>query len=113
MSELNVVHWLRATGEWIAKDSPDVFTPEEAVEALTEQMEEMRNLEGSGVSDFSRYMLFRYVDEESDMEEWDLTRKISTVVNYYTDGEVTVFQHTSDSPVISEKVLLPAVDYGQ
>lgn len=104
---LNVIDWLRETGAWIAKDRPDIYDAEGAVEELSEFMDVMRNTPGDGLTSFGDYMLIRHYDEENDIEEWDLVRKISSVVNYFGDGEVWVAGYTEESQTVVPGVNLP------
>lgn len=102
----NVIDFMRANAEFMAKDRPDVYeSTEEALAELTHVMETMRD-EDNRVALFTSYVMLWLPDADGD--EWILTRKVATVL---TDngGDAVAYGWTKDSGVLKHGVELPDV----
>lgn len=103
----NIIDFMRESAKFMAADRPDVYTPESALDDLSQMMIRMRDQGGDGISSFASYMLIRH--EEDGLEEWDLVRKLSTAVIDYDDPEAMVYSHTKNSGVLTSSINLPDV----
>lgn len=104
----NVIDFLNASGEFMAKDRPDVFhTAADASAYLADVMEHMRESDSSTWTAFASYVL--YMQLEDGVEEWFLTRRVATVATFFEEQETQVYGHTKGSGVFSVNVNLPDV----
>lgn len=103
---MNVIDWLNKSAEFMAKDRPDLYTAALAVAELDSYMELLRNrdLPCDWVS-FSSYVLFRTL--EDGVEEFDLTRKLSSVTLFEEEEDALVFSHTGLSEGLRVRIELP------
>ena len=104
---MNVIDFMKAGAEFLAKDRPDLYSStEDALAELTHVMESMRDNDNK-VALFSSYVMLWLPDNDGD--EWILTRKIATVL---TDngGDAVAYGWTKDSGVLKYGVSLPDVD---
>jgi hypothetical protein len=105
---LTVIDWLRESARFMARDRPDLFDEDTAMQVLDKYMNQMRELPGAGATSFEDYMLLRYV--EPGIEEWDLVRRLSSIVSFEDEDNVWVYSHTHDSDALALGVDLPAVE---
>jgi hypothetical protein len=88
---MNMIDWLRATAEWMRKDRPDLFeTNADALNALNDMVESVRISTGAreGV-ETGGYVLLR--SEDDGVEDWTLSKKISSFVLFPEDDEAEAF----------------------
>lgn len=92
---MDVIDFIRESAMFMAKDRPDVYTPELAVRELTQAIEVLRehNLEYGCVM-FTSYMMSRVMDDG--VEEFLLTRKLSSVLVCEDEQLCLVFAFTPD-----------------
>lgn len=104
---MNVIDWMRESARYMAADRPDIYTPATACTELFRYVEFLRKLDMpfNWVS-FSSYILIRQMDDG--VEEFDLTRKLSSVSLFPEEEDVLVFSHTSLSKTLSVGVNLPS-----
>lgn len=99
---MNVIDFIRESASFMAKDRPDIYTPELAVMELDHAIEVLR---GSGMTVgcvmFTSYVLNRV--EEDGVEEFLLTRKLSSVLLCEEEDSCLVFGFT-------DAVLLPSIN---
>jgi hypothetical protein len=106
---LSVTDFLRESANFIFLDRPDLFDDEtDAFNKLLHAMDTMRETEGSGLTTFGDFMLIRYQDDEVD--EWDLVRKLSSILSFHDEDRVWVASHTQDSQALRIDVDLPSPD---
>ena len=99
---MNLIDFMRETAEFMAVDRPDVYTVELAVKELDHAIETLRHCDlPYGCVMFTSYMLSRIQDEE--MEEFLLTRKVSSAIIDSEEGDCLVFAYT-------DAVNLPSVN---
>lgn len=103
----NIIDFMRESAKFMASDRPDVYTPESALDELSQMMVRMREQDDDGITGFASYMLIRHI--EDGLEEWDLVRKLSTAVIDYDDPEAMVYSHTKNSGVLTTNINLPDV----
>lgn len=92
---MNVIDFIRENATFMAKDRPDVYTPDLAVRELTQAIEVLREHDlGYGCVMFTSYMLSRIVDDG--VEEFLLTRKLSSVLVCEEENSCLVFAFTPE-----------------
>jgi hypothetical protein len=104
---MNVIDFLRESAKFLALDRPDLYTEETAMDELDRIMNQMRDIPGSGATSFTDYYLLRYTEEG--LEEWDLVRKLSSVVSYDDEPGVWVCSFTHGSEALKHGINLPDV----
>lgn len=106
----NTIDFLRESARFLAKDRPDVYTEQSALSDLTEMMEHMRETDEPTWTSFASFLFVKHVedgDEGERVEEWILTRKISSLAIFEPENEVSVFGHTDGSGTLKVGVDLP------
>lgn len=102
---MNTIDWLRESGKFLAFDRPDVYEgPAEAVAELSHIIERLRHINIEPVSSimFTSYVMTRIV--EDDVEEFLLSRKLSTLCIFPEEEVVTAISHDPriDLPDVSD-----------
>jgi hypothetical protein len=106
---LSVIDFMRESSKFIHKDRPDLYNSEAAaLEKILQAMDAMRETPGSGLTSFGDYMLIRYQDDEVD--EWDLVRRISSVLSFHDEDRTWIASHTLESQALKFGVDLPSPD---
>lgn len=106
---LSVIDFVRESSKFMHADRPDIYESESAaLEKIVQAMEAMRQTAGSGLTSFGDYMLIRYQDGEVD--EWDLVRRLSSVLSFHDEERVWIASHTRESKALKIKIDLPAPD---
>ena len=103
---MNVIEWMNATAEFMVVDRPDVYDKESALTELTVTMDQLReySLPVSVIS-FASYFLIRV--EEEGMEEFNLSKKISSVNLFLPEEECYAWAHM---PGVNLPYILDALD---
>lgn len=98
---MNVIDFIRESATYMSQDRPDVYSPELAVKELDHAIETLRGhgLEFGCVM-FTSYLLSRMMDDG--VEEFLLTRKVSSAIVCEEEAECLVFGYT-------DQVNLPSV----
>jgi len=92
---MNVIDFIRESATFMAKDRPDIYTPELAVRELTEAIEVLRVSDlPVGCVMFTSYLLNRVMDDG--VEEFLLTRKLSSVLVCEEEFSCLVFAFTPE-----------------
>jgi len=104
---MNVIDWLRETGDWMHRDRPDIYqSPTEAMLRLEDWMNSMRQ-HGPGSIETGGHALLYRIDDG--VEDWTLTKKISTC-EQFADEEVTVaYSWTENSGTMTHGPNLPDI----
>jgi hypothetical protein len=104
---LSVIDFMKESASFMFLDRPDLYDDEsEALDKIVTAMDAMRETAGSGLTTFDDYMLIRYQDDEVD--EWDLVRKLSSVLSFHDEERVWVASHTAASQALKFDVDLPS-----
>lgn len=104
---LSVIDFMRESSKFLYHDRPDLYESESAaLNKIMSAMDNMRDTPGSGLTTFDDYMLIRYQDDEVD--EWDLVRKLSSVLSFHDEDRVWVASHTGASQALRFEVDLPS-----
>lgn len=99
---MNVIDFIRESATFMARDRPDVYSPELAVRELTQAIEVLRQADSPvGCVMFTSYLLNR-IDDDG-VEEFLLTRKLSSVLVCEEESACLVFAFT-------DEVNLPSVN---
>ena len=103
---MNVIDWLRASADYMVADRPDVYDQETALEELSLGIESLREYaQPYACLMFTSYMLSRVLEE--DVEEFFLTRKVSSLILFGEEEACRVYGHL-------DEISLPSVlDEGQ
>jgi len=103
----NVLDWLRASAEFMAKDRPDVFkSTADALNALISMKEKLDSVEDAAVVSTAGFELNRVFEDEG-VVDYRLTRIISSATIFEQEDEVIVAGWTKDSGTLSVGVDLP------
>lgn len=89
---MNMTDLFRESAIFMAKDRPDIYTAQSAMEDLIRIHDDMAQYEDSGWSSFASYILFKNV--EDGVTEWYLTRKLSSAILFPEENEARVYSHT-------------------
>lgn len=105
----NAIDFLRETAIFMAKDRPDIY-PDGAIAMadLSNMMDKMREFGEPTWTSFASYILFLHYEDE-DVEEWTLTRKISSLTFFTEEQECLVLGYTKNSGVLKYGVNLTDV----
>lgn len=107
---MNVIDFIRESAAFMAKDRPDVYTPELAVRELTQAIEVLRESElPVGCVMFTSYLLNRTMDDG--VEEFLLTRKLSSVLLCEEEYSCLVFGFSDEVQLPSIHDVQPEDDY--
>lgn len=104
---MNVIDWLSKSAEFMSVDRNDLYpTASVALVELCRYVDYLRDadLPYNWVS-FSAYVLFRTLDDG--VEDFMLTRKLSSVTLFEDAEESLVFSHTTLSTAVQPGVDLP------
>jgi len=105
----DVITWLTATSEYMAKDRPDLYeSDKDAFDSLSVVFDEMSEIEGPTWTSWAGFLLIKHV--EDDITEWEFSKKISTAAIFVDEGVCDVYGWTSKSGTVKHGVDLPAVD---
>lgn len=105
----NMIDWLRATGEWMHKDRPDIYPdPTQAMLRLEEWVQVMREQGESGCIETGGHSLVYHI-EEGGVEEWTLNKKIATCELFFEEGVANAFSWVEDSGTMTAGPNLPTV----
>lgn len=102
------IDFLRQTAEFMAKDRPDIYDVQTAITDLVNMMDKMRERKESTWTSFASYILMLHY-EGDDVEEWNLTRKVSSLTIFEEEEEVLVLGYTKGSGVLKYGVDLADV----
>lgn len=106
---MNMIDWLKATGEWMHKDRPDIYPdPTSAMLRLEEWVNTMRNLGESGAIETGGHSLI-YRIEEDGVEEWTLQKKISTYEVFFEESTSNAYSWVENSGTMTVGPDLPDV----
>lgn len=89
---MNVIDWFSASAEFMAKDRPDIYTKESAMDDLTVAVEAARESDTNITVSFANYFLTRVFDD--DMEEFVLSKKLSGYT--FIDSQINVYSYEED-----------------
>lgn len=103
---MNMTDLFRESAVFMAKDRPDVYTAESAMEDLIRIHDDLAQYDGPAWCSFASYILFKHVEEG--MTEWNLTRKLSSASLFPEENTTLVYGHTDGSGVLSRSVELPS-----
>ena len=104
----NTIDFIRETAEFMAKDRPDIYTPQTAMNDLLVTMDKMRERGEPTWTSFASYILMLHY-EGDDVEEWNFTRKVSSLTIFEEEHEVLVLGYTKGSGVLKYGVGLTDV----
>ena len=106
---MNMIDWMRATGEWMHRDRPDLYpTPHDGMMKLEEWVNTLRNLGESGSLETGGHALV-YRIEEDGVEEWSVHKKISTYEVFFEEGVSNAYSWVEDSGTMIHGPDLPGV----
>lgn len=90
---MNVIDFIRESANFMVDDRPDVYSHESAVEELTHCIDTLREFPDKPLSliTFTSYCLMRFT--EDDVEEFILSRKLSSVVLFGEEEQCDVYSH--------------------
>jgi hypothetical protein len=108
MMSSNTIDFLRSTAEFMAKDRPDIYDVQTAITDLVTMMDKMRGMGEPTWTSFASYILMLHY-EGDDVEEWNFTRKVSSLTIFEEEGEVLVVGYTKNSGALKYGVDLPDV----
>lgn len=93
---MNTIDFIRETAIYMANDRPDVYDVETAVDELSVAMDILRDEAESPVESlfFTSYILTRVWDDG--VEEFTLSRRLSSVVIVEEEESVTAFAYSDD-----------------
>lgn len=93
---MNTIDFIRESAIYIANDRPDVYDVETAVEELSTAMDILRAEASKPVESlfFTSYILTRVWDDG--VEEFTLSRRMSSVVIVEEEETVTAFAYSDD-----------------
>lgn len=103
---MNAIHFIRQTAEFMAKDRPDLYDVQTAISDLVKIMDGMREIGEATWTSFASYILI-LTYEDDDIEDWNFTRKISSMTNFEEEEEMLVMGYTKDSGTFLHGVDLP------
>lgn len=106
---MNMIDWMRASGEWMHRDRPDLYpTPNSGMLVLEQWVNTLRNLGESGSLDTGGHSLV-YRIEDDGVEEWTLNKKISTYEVFFEEGAANAYQWVENSGTMTYAPDLPGV----
>lgn len=92
---MNVIDFMKATADFMAEDRPDLYTPESALDEMTQVMDALRaGDQNFNVIMFASYVFIRIVDEG--MEDFLFSKKISGLMLDHLEEKVGVYGFTED-----------------
>lgn len=103
---MNMTDLFREGAEFMARDRPDIYTVESAMEDLIRYHDDLAQHDGPGWCSFTDFVLFKHVEEE-EMIEWHLTRKLASATIFPQEEVARVYGHTKDSGTLTRQINLP------
>jgi hypothetical protein len=105
---MNMIDWMKASGEWMHRDRPDLFpTPTDGLLRLEEWVNTIRNMGENGSIETGGFVLvFR---EDDGVEEWMLNKKISTYEAYLDENVSNAYHWVENSGTMTVAPALPSV----
>ena len=93
---MNMIDWLRASAEWMVKDRPENYaSASHALSALNDMVETIRiNPDERAGIEIGGLILLRSHDDG--VEEWTLSKKISSFVVFEEEGEADAYGWTKE-----------------
>lgn len=92
---MNVIDFIRESAVYMARDRPDIYDAALAVRELTAAMDTLREADlAYGCVMFTSYLLSRVMDDG--VEEFMLTRKISSVLVCEEESACLVFSYSPE-----------------
>lgn len=90
---MNVIDFIRESAAFLVWDRPDLYDQETAVEELSSSIDTLREFPDKPLSliSFSSYLMTRFVDDG--VEEFLLTRKLSSILLFEEEEECRVYTH--------------------
>lgn len=86
---MNMIDWLRATGEWMHKDRPDLYpSAQNATATLSRWVESLRAIGPNSIETGGHALIFNI---EDGVEEWTLQKKIATCEIFYAEEAAMAF----------------------